>query len=442
MVERQSNQLGAIKYIDRARHDHSRISGALVFLGHPREGSTPFVPLLLQAIVALNVDTLYASSSIDASKEPVVLYVPSSQDVGYSVLVMDAFGYNYQVGIPDHPAGETFSEKLYVLVGPSLSGNISLPVANATLITLPYDYMVVIFRSDVSSENGTDLTQESNEFRSKLQLSNLTSYESNPEARKTKIIPVEYYSEPYKVVHDRMAQEDPITYLKMLQKAVGSVIVPPLSGPEIVIKDQFDAIFGNEKTSRCYSEFAAGTKSAYQDIVKNYLGNENGNGWIHFVDITQWNASSKEGRLNRASTTEYIQWANGIDTAAYYHTFVDASGNMLDGSGGQQYTITFTKDALPEALRFWSITAYTPDSVELIPNDANKYHVASYTPDLEYAQDGSLTVYISAEQPTGVSDANWLPVSDGPFNLMLRIYGVVPNSTVASNTYEPPPVVP
>jgi hypothetical protein len=26
--------------------------------------------------------------------------------------------------------------------------------------------------------------------------------------------------------------------------------------------------------------------------------------------------------------------------------------------------------------------------------------------------------------------------------LMLRIYGVVPNSTVASNTYEPPPVVP
>lgn len=390
--------------------------------------------------MAINVDTLYASSSIDVSKEPAVLYVPPSQDVGYSVLMMDAFGYNYQVGIPDHPAGEAFGEEVYVLVGPSLSDSTPLP-SNATLITLPYDYMIVIFRSDIYSENGTDLTQESNEFRSNLQLLNLTSYESSPDAGKTKIIPVEYYSEPYKVLHDRMVQENPIEYLEMLQKAVDSVIVPQLSEPEMIIKEQFDAMFGDEQAQSCDSEFAAGAKSAYQDIVNNYLGNEDGNGWIHFVDITQWNASSKEGRLNRASTTEYIQWANGIDTAAYYHTFVDASGNPLDGSGGQQYTITFSREEIPEASRFWSITAYTPESVELIPNEANRYHVASYTPGLEYAQDGSLTVYISAEQPTGVSDANWLPVSDEPFNLMLRIYGVVPNSSVASNTYEPPPVI-
>lgn len=33
--------------------------------------------------------------------------------------------------------------------------------------------------------------------------------------------------------------------------------------------------------------------------------------------------------------------------------------------------------------RFWPLTAYTPVSFELIPNRANKYLVASYTPGLE-----------------------------------------------------------
>lgn len=376
-----------------------------------------------------------------------MLVVPSSNDVGYSVLMMDAFGYNYHVGIPNHPAGETFDGETYVLVGPSLrlsadaEWDASISAFNATLINLPHDYMVVIFRSDIYSENGTDLTQESNDFRSNLQLLNLTSYESQPDSGKTKIIPVEYYSAPFKVLHDTLVQETPITYLKMVQKALRSAIVPPLSDPERVIRDQFDAIFSNENAWLCYAEFAVGAQKAFQDIVNNYLGSEDGNGWIHFVDITQWNATSQQGRLNRASTTEYIQWANGIDTAAYYHTFVDNIGNPLDGSGGQQYTIRF--DEIPEAERFWSVTAYTPNSVELIPNDADKYHVASYTPGLEYDQDGSLTLYLSAVQPAGVPEANWLPLStsNGPFNVMLRIYGVVPNSTIASNTYEPPPVV-
>lgn len=288
------------------------------------------------------------------------------------------------------------------------------------------------------------MTQESNQFRSNLQLANLTSYESNPGDGKTKIIPVEYYSEPYKIVHDTLVQDAPITYLKMVQKVLSSDIVPPLSGPETAIRSMFDAIFTKENIGHCYAEFAAGAQTAFQDIVSNYLGREDENGWVHFVDITQWNASSEEGRLNRASTTEYIQWANGMDTAAYYHTFVDIMGNPLDGSNEQEYTIRFERDEIPEASRFWSITSYTSKGVELIPNEVDKYHIASYTPGLEYAQDGSLTLYISANQPSGVSDANWLPVSssNGPFNLMLRIYGVVPNSTIALNTYTPPPIVP
>ena len=64
--------------------------------------------------------------------------------------------------------------------------------------------------------------------------------------------------------------------------------------------------------------------------------------------------------------------------------------------------------------------------------------VASYTPELQSNADGSLSVYLATERPPGVPEANWLPVPFGPFNIMLRIYGVVPNSNIANNTYIPP----
>ena len=103
--------------------------------------------------------------------------------------------------------------------------------------------------------------------------------------------------------------------------------------------------------------------------------------------------------------------------------------------------LTFPPDGQPEARRFWSLTAYTPNSIELIPNAAHKYVVARYTPDLHENPDGSISIYVSQIKPEGVREANWLPVGRRPFNLMLRVYGVVPGSSVAENTYVAPPVV-
>lgn len=46
---------------------------------------------------------------------------------------------------------------------------------------------------------------------------------------------------------------------------------------------------------------------------------------------------------------------------------------------------------------------------------------------------------MSVQQPNGVPTANWLPVANGPFNVMLRVYG--PEGSVANNTYVPPAVI-
>ena len=102
--------------------------------------------------------------------------------------------------------------------------------------------------------------------------------------------------------------------------------------------------------------------------------------------------------------------------------------------------LTFSKGGTPAANRFWSLTAYTPNALEPIPNRLGKYVVGSYTRGLETNDDGSISIYISRRKPSGVARANWLPVGRRQFNVMLRVNGVVSGSSVADNTYRPPAV--
>ena len=75
--------------------------------------------------------------------------------------------------------------------------------------------------------------------------------------------------------------------------------------------------------------------------------------------------------IERSAITEFCQFCNGIKSAAYYHAFSDVNGRPLDGSYAQGYVLTFPAGQIPMATRFWSVTAYTPEAVELIDNPAD-----------------------------------------------------------------------
>lgn len=47
-------------------------------------------------------------------------------------------------------------------------------------------------------------------------------------------------------------------------------------------------------------------------------------------------------------------------------------------------------------------------------------------------------MHIARTRPDGVPVANWLPVGQDKFNIMLRVYG--PEGLVADNTYVPPAI--
>jgi len=137
-----------------------------------------------------------------------------------------------------------------------------------------------------------------------------------------------------------------------------------------------------------------------------------------------------------------IGWgANVPEEAVYPVARTDAAGAPLDG--GRDYRLTLSADDLPplEDLGFWSLSAYG-DDMFFAPHPSGRYTIGDRTPGLAYDDDGSLTITLSHDEPTAEQGgtAGWLPVPDGPFVLMLRLY--LPSAPVLDGTWTPPGVVP
>lgn len=389
-----------------------------------------------QIVVAINDDTLYASTFIDLSVEPVILTIPSTEAT-YSMLNLDPYGNIFKTTIPEQTPGT------YALVGPNYTGAIP---ENVTAVSMPLDHSVLIFRADKHASSGENQQADAEMFRRGLQTVSQCVYTGATcpsgvhEGGKTLILPEVFFGVPFKTMADTLVAVSPIAFLRQLQTAVAAPHTPPMSSYDQALSARFDALFGSGEFSlrdaARRAAFASGAHDAHALILDRYLGNRGPTQWIHFSNIGQWG----DAVLDRAAITEFIQYGNGPKTAAYFHTFRDGAGRPLSGLTGRGYTLRFERDQVPDAKRFWSLTAYTPESIELPRNSANKYVVASYTPGLVTNRDGSITIWIAPSPPPGAPVANWLPMPERAFNVMLRVYG--PEGNVAEGNYVPPAIMP
>ena len=123
----------------------------------------------------------------------------------------------------------------------------------------------------------------------------------------------------------------------------------------------------------------------------------------------------------------------------YFYQDLDAAGTRLNG--GKRYTVTFAGGALPPVKGFWSLTMYNRNHF-FVPNAIKRYSVGTKNKDLRPAADGSLTIYVQADEPADpVQRANWLPAPRGEdFSLYIRAYW--PEAPITSGQWNPPAVTP
>ena len=87
------------------------------------------------------------------------------------------------------------------------------------------------------------------------------------------------------------------------------------------------------------------------------------------------------------------------------------------------YVIRMTKDQMPPAGAFWSVTLYDNKNGFFIPNEHKKYSVGENA-GMKLDEDGGIKIYVAAEKPEGVPEENWLPINRGDegIDLSLRVY--------------------
>ena len=106
---------------------------------------------------------------------------------------------------------------------------------------------------------------------------------------------------------------------------------------------------------------------------------------------------------------------------AMYPPVVSSDGNPLNAQN--DYVISMTKEELPPANGFWSLTLYDTENGFFIPNDNKKYSVGENS-GMKLNADGGIKIFVSAAKPDGVPLENWLPINrkDQGIDIILRIY--------------------
>jgi hypothetical protein len=122
----------------------------------------------------------------------------------------------------------------------------------------------------------------------------------------------------------------------------------------------------------------------------------------------------------------------------YFYQDLDDAGQRLHGAN--RYIVTFANGQVPPVKGFWSLTMYNRHHF-FEPNAIKRYSLGTKNKDLQQAADGSLTIYVQADEPdTPVGRANWLPSpKDAELSLYVRAYW--PEDAITSGQWTPPPVV-
>ncbi len=385
------------------------------------------------AIVTPNSDTPYCMIWMDVSREPLVLKVPELESERYyGFQIIDLYTHNYAyVGTlsTGNGAGN------FLLAGPDWRGE--TPAGISSVFRSETNHNFSIARTQIF---GPDDLERVEQIQSSYGLEPLSAY-------------------------------------------LGMDTAPPLEAPEFpdwVEGSQFDVrIFAyldfllsltepNEREKPLLARFAKiglGTEEPFEmadlppevqmavqdgvaagflsieDFVAHAVGDPLASAKIFGTrEFLEASAAENYGLDNpylmRAAAAHVGLYGNSAAEAIYPTFFTDADARPLTGIENE-YTMTFAKDQLPPIKAFWSLTMYDGRTQLLVDNPLDRYLLNSTMMDrLVRQEDGSLVLYVQSRSPGQELEANWLPAPEGPFYLVMRLYG--PEPAALDGNWTPP----
>jgi len=390
-----------------------------------------------KAVVTPNSDTPYCMNWLDLSAEPLVLTVPAvPADRYYSFQLIDLNSHNYAY-IGTLTTGNEPGR--FLLAGPDWDG--AVPDGITDVLRSETNIIFTVGRTQVF---GPDDIPALKQIQSGYKLQPLSDYAKlpRPPARQTPELPdwVEgaQFDERFFVYLDVLlrqlepADEDEPVRDRLARIGVGS-------------GDRFDLASLSPQTRAALKEgVAAGLKEIEEFLTKNTsdpLASAKIFGTRDFLK-----ASAKENYgldtpyLIRAAAAHAGLYGNSAAEALYPTLRTDSTGQPLDAAQ-KRYTMVFKPGQLPPVKAFWSLTMYDGNTQLLVANPIDRYLLnSSMEKAFVKGDDDSVTFYIQSDSPGKDLEPNWLPAPDGPFYVVMRLYG--PKEEVLAGAWAPPPIEP
>jgi hypothetical protein len=139
--------------------------------------------------------------------------------------------------------------------------------------------------------------------------------------------------------------------------------------------------------------------------------------------------------LTRLAMAKSNIFVNRTEETVYFYQYRDVAGERLNGEN--RYKLTFPAGTLPPVRGFWSLTMYD-DQHFFNVNELERYSLGTKNKTLQFAADGSLTIYLQKDRPADDLVSNWLPTPAGPFATTIRTYW--PEEQLVKGAWLPPAV--
>lgn len=372
--------------------------------------------------VSPNNDTLYSTAHLELAAEPVLLYVPPA-DRYFSWQLLDAYSNTFAC---ISPRTQTVPQATYAIIAPRWQG--PLP-EGAIVIRSPTNYVWLIGRHLVFD---ADDVANAKALAKRSTLAPLSTYQQN--AGNT------YERDRHPDRLDPPWQDGGLQYFVLMSAALNR---NPPPEQETVLMHLFARIGLCPGIALNVEDLDLATASGLtraipvaQQIIRErtkQIGSQV-NGWDV---LTAGIGTYGDDYLQRAAVAHKYFGANLPEESFYAIANRDYQGNPLNGAN--RYLLRFAPEQIPPVEAFWSLTLYRLPEYRFADNPINRYAIKDRTPGLQYADDGSLTIYIQHDPPIG-QEANWLPAPTAGFYLILRAY--IPKPEMLNGSYQLPSIRP
>jgi len=365
----------------------------------------------MREIARPNNDTLYLSCLLDLRKDPVILEIPAFDSKYVSLMVT---GYDHYVNIPMATRLGDFNKPEKILFySARTEGYDGKPVEGVDLIfEATGDFVSAVFRVMPHAKDPERFERIAKQMKS-VKLVTLSEYQGG------KAKPIDDIEFPSVGKTDADVFENNL--LEVMQFVFNHTTFDPENEMDQAVLAAYKPLGIEPGKPSDETQVAQIDGKRFREtaekIQRKWLSS------MTALDDLRPRIFQPKGQTDlEAVVAVSVIGPIGIpQEEAVYPQVSTADGEPMNAMN--DYVVRMTKDELPPAGPFWSLTLYDLDQGFFIPNDRKKYSVGENA-GMQLNEDGGIEIYIAAEKPEGVPEENWLPIErkDLALSPQLRVY--------------------